>query len=185
MQSLNNLSPRGRQLLIGGLTLFIALPLMYFVYNATGTSDPTRKGTYYDKGSGETVTNNDQTPETFGTNGDNQTYLGTSELLPIGVSKYQIDALKSALTTYGKTRSPQASEYSVTTASIKVGERDPNDSDLVDTVVFDVLVNRKDTYKATLRYFNISSAQLTLRTKGGQIIFTSKEIDGSAPALNE
>lgn len=183
MQSLNNLPPRGRQILIGAATTLIVLPLFYFLYVSTGNSDPNKKGTYYDKGSGETVTNTNQTPETYGTTGDNQTYLGIAELLTYGVSKYQVEALKSALTAYGKTRAPQASEYSIVSKSITVA--DPSEDSTDDIVTFDVLVNRKDTYKATMRYFNLSSIQLTLKTKGGEVIYTSKEIDGSNLSTNE
>lgn len=175
MQSLNNLSPRGRQIVIGVITALIIVPLFYILYVATSSSDPSNKGTYVDKGSGETVTNTNQTPETYGTDGNNQTYLGVSELLTVGVSKYQVVALKSALTAYGKTRTPEASEYSIAIKTISVTDNEDGDN----TVSFDVLVNRKDTYKATLRYFDLSSIQLTLKTKSGDLVFISKEIDGS------
>lgn len=177
MQSLNNLSPRGRQILIGAITLFIVLPLFYVLYTATSNSDPRKQGTYYDKGSGETVTNTNQTPETFGTDGQNVTYLGVSDLLTVGVSKFQVNALKSALADYGNTRSPQAKEFSITTKTIEVAES--SEESTSDSVSFEIKVDRKDTYKATLRYFDLSSAQLTLKTKSGELIYTSKEIDGS------
>lgn len=177
MQSLNNVSPRGRQILIGGITMLIILPLFYFVYNASSNSDPRKQGTYYDKGSGETVTNTNQTPETFGTDGQNVTFLGISDLLTVGVSKFQIAALKSALKDYGNTRSPEAKEFSITTKTIEVAESSEDSTS--DSVDFEIKVDRKDTYKTTLRYFNLSSAQLTLKTKSGELIYISKEIDGS------
>jgi len=179
MQSLNNLTPRGQKLLIGAVTIFIILPIFYLAYTTASDSDPSKKGSYYDKASGETVTNNNQTPETFGTDGNNQTYLGIADLLTIGVSQYQVTALKTALTDYGKTRTPQSQEYSVATKTISLDARDPEGKETADTVRFDVLVNRKDTYKATLRYFDITSIKLTLNAKNGELIYSSPTIDGS------
>lgn len=174
MQSLNNLSPKGQRILIGVITAFIAIPLFYLAYNASNSSDPAKRGTYYDKGSGETVTNNNQTPETFGTDGVNITYLGIGELLDRGVTKYQVAALKSALKDYAKTRSPQALEFSITSKTIEVTEDDSSR-----TMLFELRVDRKDTYKAKTRYFDISSMQLTITEKDGDLVYSSKDIDGS------
>lgn len=185
MQSLNNLSPRGRQFLIGAVTIFVALPLFYVLYTTTQNSDPNKPGVYTDKGSGETVTNNKQAPQTYGTNGESITYLGVSELLMVGVSKYQVAALKSALESYAKTLSPEAKEFSITTKTIKVASRDPESEDTSESVDFDLVVDRKTTYKATLRYFDLSSAQLTIKTKRGEQVYTSKEIDGSQLSTSE
>ncbi len=183
MQSLNNLSPRGRQILIGAITLFIVLPIFYLLYSTTSNSDPRKQGTYYDKGSGETVTNTNQTPETFGTDGSNITFLGVSDLLTVGVSKFQVEALKSALKDYGKTRSPDAKEFSITTKTIEVA--DNNEEASYDTVTFEIKVDRKDTYIATMRYFDLSSIQLTLKTKKGDLVYASKDIDGSTLTTTE
>jgi hypothetical protein len=175
MQSLNNLSPKGQRILIGVVTALIAIPLFYVAYNVSTQSNPAQKGTYYDKGSGETVTNN-QSPETFGTDGTNITYLGLGTLLEKGITKYQIAAYKDALKTYALTRSPRALEFSITTDTIQTR---PGSSPGTQNMSFELRVDRKDTYKAEMRYFNISSIQLTITEKDGDPIYTSKEVDGS------
>lgn len=179
MQSLNNLSPRGRVLLIGVVSVFILLPLFYFVYSATSNNNPNKPGTYYDKGSGETVTNNKQQPEDFGTDGSTVTYLGTAPLFDIGVTKFQLAATKKALLDFAKTTTDEPSEISINKESISAASYNPEVANSRSEVSFVIQVDRKTKYQIRLQYYDITKIQLYGGPLKADESFKSQEIDGS------
>lgn len=179
MQFINNLKPRGRQIFIGLITAFIVLPIFYFAYQASNNSDPNKQGTYYDKNSGQTVTNNNQTPETYGVESARPTYLGTTQLFDIGVTKYQLLAIEEALYLFAKKQTAKPSEISVDVKSIAEVSYDPEAANPVNQTSFIFQLDRKTNYKVTLWYSGLGTAKISVETLKGEQLYASPELDGT------
>lgn len=154
------------------LMMFLVSALvLYLVFGRSSKSNTTdNAGLYYDPGSGETVANPPgQTPETYGSQGKEITYLGFSKLLDYGASKFQLEATKLAFENYSKTRGNDIKEVSITVSSIKNG---PDGDDLSIVINFDLKINRQEDYQAQLQLHMIRQVKLTLK-KGGTNIYES------------
>lgn len=179
MQFLNNLTDRQRQILIIGITAFIVLPFFYFVYQASSNNNPNKKGTYYDKNSGQTVVNDGSQPERYGVASNTPTYLGTTALFDIGVTKYQRVALEQALLSFAKTISDNPSELSIDTKSITAASYDPEADNPISETTFTLQVDRKTKYKVRMQYSGISNVKIIVSDMKDQQLFVSSEVDGS------
>ena len=179
MQFLNNLSERGRVLLIGIVTIFIFIPLCYFAYSLTNNNNPNNKGTYYDKGSGQTVINGNEQPETYGVPSDKPTYLGTTKLLDIGVTKYQLAAIEDELLSFAKTVADKPSELSIDGKSIAPVSYDPSSANPVSQTSFTLLLDRKKKYTVQLQYSGLSVARILVSPFKGAQIYDSGAKDGA------
>lgn len=130
---------------------------------------------YHDPYSGETVTDiKGKGPDTYGVNPEEPVFLGISKLLDNGISSTQLEDYKQAVYNYSLHRNPKIQEISIHVNDIKRPTRDPNSD--IDTLTFDVTINRKDTYQARFDYSLLTIARLTLSQNGKQI-FDSGNID--------
>jgi len=179
MQFISNLSDRQRQYLVIGTTLFIVVPFFYFVYQLSNNTNPNKKGTYYDKSSGQTVINDNSLPETYGTDTSKPTYLGTTELLKVGVTKYQLRALEQTLFDFAKTVSNKPSELSVDTKSISSVSYNSDSDTSASEVTFTLQVDRKTKYKIKMQYYDLSVVKIIAYSLKDEQLYISSEIDGS------
>lgn len=179
MQFLSNLTDKQRQYLIISVTLLIVIPLFYFVYQASNNSDPNKKGTYFDKNSGQTVTNNNALPETYGVDPTTPTYLGITKLFDIGVTKYQLVALEQALFDFAKTVSDKPSELSVDINSISEVSYDSESDNPTSEVSFILQVDRKTKYKIRMHYSGLGTVKITASSLKDEQLYISSEVDGT------
>lgn len=159
-------SLRNRLLIIAGIALVCGL-LILLQLNNRSTKNPSDRGSYYDTGSGETVSNpDDKSPENLGTLGDLPLFLGLSKLLEQGVTQDQLDGLKLAFSKYPVLQdSKSIREVSVSIDSIKVIPHDSEDP--VQSLTFDTTINRQSKLVATVEYSGLSDVRLVLSSRQG------------------
>jgi len=175
-----NFKENGRlYLIIAVVSIALVAPFIYLAIKQSGRNGATGNEEYYDPGSGETVSNpSGRTPENFGGNAEGPVYLGFGELLDVGMSKYQLEAVKYAFEQYGRTTNQKVQEVSLTVSSLTIEGHNKDDPTPKDKVFFDVTINRKQNLKARVDYFDITSVQLYLSDpKTNAVIFDSKVID--------
>jgi len=175
MQSNNR---RGIVFIGASLTLILIIFLILFAYlrSKQPSVSSNSSSTYFDSRSGQTVsTPAGKTPEIYGTT-IQPVFLGISDLLPVGVSQYQIDDLKSVLNSYSIIAKPSISEFSITVSSINLEPHDPNLTGDNNTVDFDITMNRTATYQAKFNFYGLSTARLYLY-KNQRLIYDSNPID--------
>lgn len=133
-------------------------------------------GRHYDSPSGETISDPEgKTPENFA--GDSQPiYLGFARLYDNGLTKFQVEAVKYGFIRFSEGRPEKIKEVSIYVDTIKQQPFDRDSSDPTRRVLFDVLINRKDKFQATVEYVSIRSAELILRSDGKEV-FRSGVID--------
>lgn len=134
---------------------------------------------YYDSGSGETVYSpKGRTPEIVGEADNTPVFLGFSKLLDVvGLSKFQLDSTKEAFSLYSKTNNKNLKEISIFVDSIKVVRRSRDNPDPKQSATFDVKLDRKETIKAKLEYFDIRNVQLFLYDEQNKLLFDSGVVD--------
>ena len=175
-----NLKQNGRlYAIIVIVTIALIAPFIYLAVKQSGQKAGTSTGEYYDPGSGETVSDPaGRTPENFAGNAEGPVYLGFSKLLDIGLTTYQLDAVKYTFEQYGRTSNQKIEEVSLTVNSLATERHNEEDPIPKDKVFFDVTINRKQTFKARVDYFDLTSVQLYLSDpKTGKVIYDSKVID--------
>ena len=165
-----------------GSVFLVLLTMVFsiFAFRHKPNTSKIKPGSYYDKGSGETVSNPaGKTPETFGGTVDTPIFLGFDDLLTIGVSKLQLDAIKKAFDNYSKDGNKHIKEVSVTIASIKRVGPDRDSNEPGDIVTFDVTLDRKQTFKAKVESQSLTVSRLYLSDPNGKLVFDSYDIDAS------
>lgn len=175
-----NIKDNGRlYAVIAIVSIALIAPFIYLAIKQFGPKTTPDSNEYYDQGSGETVSDPaGRTPENFAGNAEGPIYLGFSKLLDKGLTKYQLDAVKYAFEQYGKASNQKIEEVSLTVSSLTTERHNENDPIPKDKVFFDVTINRKQTFKTRVDYFDITSVQLYLSdTKTGAVVFDSKVID--------
>lgn len=134
---------------------------------------------YYDKNSGETVSNpKDRTDELYNAMGQRPYFLGIQKLTDLGASKYHIASIEEAFYRYSGQRNYDIKEVSVVVDSIKYGSFDQQTA--TRNIDFDVQINRKDYYQASVYYNSIKSAKIILK-KDNKVIYQSDYIDTTIP----
>ncbi|MDB5168793.1 MAG: hypothetical protein JWO41_149 [Candidatus Saccharibacteria bacterium] len=172
MESLNKLSARSKALI--ALVLFVGLIIMVVGLSHSGNKnkpavDP-KSGLYYDKNSGETVSNpSGKTPDTYGTTPTALTYLGFSRLLDYGLGSDQLTNVKYAFQDFSTKQNLRLTELSVGKDSVTAGRTSSDDSYLD----FTVLANRKTTYLARILYADDQSITLTISDTNHKTVYTS------------
>lgn len=133
-------------------------------------------GRHYDSPSGETISDPEgKTPENFA--GDSQPiYLGFARLYDSGLTKFQVEAVRYSFIRFSESRPEKIKEVSIYVNTIEQVPFDRDSSDPTRRVVFDVIINRKDKFQATVEYTSIRSAELVLRSNGMEA-FRSGVID--------
>ncbi len=168
-----------RNLLIGGgilLMIVIAVSVSLFTSSQSKNSID-KSGRYVDTRSGEVVSDPaGKAPDQYGVPSNQPLYLGFSELTNVGISKYQMEGLKSALYEYAKGVQGGIKEFSITVATIKTTPSDPNADDPHNTATFDLTTNRTTTFAARLEYSGVSTIRLYL-FKDGKQAYDSASID--------
>ena len=137
-------------------------------------------GDYYDKGSKETVSNPpNRQAETYGTTKtDRPVYLGFSKLLDIGITSLQVEATREAFYRYSRAGQKNIKEVSIFVDTIRSVYKDRESTDTKRTATFDVKIDRKDTLKAKLEYFELRVVRLYLYdSKTNGTLFDSSDID--------
>ncbi len=127
---------------------------------------------HYDANSGETVSDPvGKGADKYGTNGDEPIYLGISILIDHGVTYDQIGDLKKAFYAFSKKSPVRIKEVSIKVSSIRNAPHNAESESTVDTIYFDVVMDRKTTYQAKFEYSNLNTAQLYLYQDGSKSIF--------------
>ncbi len=121
---------------------------------------------YEDPGSGDTViTNPNKTPENV--MGHDIATLGFTKLLDMGVSKEQVDKLKSYFLEYSNGLETPINEVSIDSDSIeKLVEKGSIKID------FEVKVDRKSTLDAEVQYSGLYTPSLKLFDNEGKLVFS-------------
>jgi hypothetical protein len=165
-----------RLIYIAGAVLII---IIVGVVALIGNYNTHRKETYYDPGSGETISNPiNKSPEVAGGNPHAPVYLGFKKLVDVGLSQYQQQGLMKSLEDYSSKHDNALKEVSITANSIKTNLADPTKPNDRDNVTFELTFNRNQKVNAKLEYFDISAIQLYLYAQdSGQNLYTSDVVD--------
>lgn len=133
------------------------------------------QGNYYDSNSKETVSNpSGKTPENYGATAGAPIYLGLNGLLDYGVASDQVGDYRFAIYQYFKSNHMKASEVSIAVDSVVPTPRDPDSSSTINTINFNIVVDRKTTYKVKMDYFDLSSINLQLfDSTGAKLLYDS------------
>lgn len=166
-----------KMLVLGVLAVVVILGFIFLLTrNQPSPAEPVELNEYHDPASGETISDPEgKSPEIYGINDEPLVYLGFSKLLETGVSRFQADAIKLAFEDFNKEYDKDLKEVSIFVDTIKREPYDPN-VDEYRRVVFDVIVNRSETYQAAIEYNSIRSARLVLVNSGSEI-YRSAMID--------
>lgn len=162
-----------RNLLIVGVVLLLLLSVFAIVRNEQRKKGLEPKITsYYDADSGQTVTDIEgKTPESDGADPDKPRMLGFQDLLNAGVTKYQLDSIQNAFTTYAKQN--KIKEVSIKVSTIKTLPHNKADG-IKTTTEFQVKFDRKTVYyKTSAIATGVSRIQVVLYDSSGNQVFDS------------
>lgn len=169
-----------RKLIIAAIALAVIIGGAALVANnnkdkGNNTKDFTNgQGDYYDPNSKETVSDpNGKSPDTYGRDPAAPIFLGTSNLLDYGVAFDQEQDMQFAVFQYFNGNKQKVKEVSVVVDSIAPVPHDRNSASTVDTINFDIVVDRKTKYKVKMDYFDLSSIQLYMYDEAGNQIYDS------------
>lgn len=141
-------------------------------------SDVTKPGSYYDPGSGETVSNPaGKTPERFGDNSSTPIFLGFDDLLNVGVTSQQLAAIKQAFNNYSLDGSKNIKEISLFVTTIKRLAPNRDTNDYGDVVTFDIKIDREQLLSAKVESTSVKVSRLYLYKNGSQLVFDSNDVD--------
>jgi hypothetical protein len=147
--------------------------------NDSASNKKSDSGTYYDPGSRETVSDPPgKTPENFGGDSKEPIYLGFSKLLGSGLTNYQLSALKKGLFDYSVVKNLGIKELSIDIDSIEFAPRSRENPSEVETLYFDLTIDRKERHKVQLDYMGLSTVRFYLY-KNSVVIYDSQNIDGA------
>lgn len=162
-------------LALAGFVVLIIIGVVVFLGRPKKIASDT--GQHYDPGSGETVSNPvGKTPEYLGQDSGQPLYLGFSKLLDIGITQDQLKGIKLAFEKYPYANNKPAGEISIFVNNITSAPHDVNDTK--QTIYFPVLLNRKDTYYATVDYFDLTTIHLYIKetSSATKIVYDSGNI---------
>ncbi len=176
--NLSNNSPNKRRLIIVIILVILIIFLIIGLIFYSQRNKPDEINEYYDPGSGETVSDPvGKSPENFENIGKTPTYLGFSKLIDFGVTKYQEEGIKTAVTLYSRENNNFINESSITTSSIKISDYDDPNT-LIRTAEFEMVINRKDKYQAKAILDGIKNVNVIL-SKDGKKVYESDFIDST------
>lgn len=158
MQRLNR-----KTIAILAIIVIVVLALVLLAFSSNKNDSPDLDaGKYYDPNSGETVSNPPgKTPDTFGTNANGPIYLGLKGLTEAGLSEEQVGRLKYAFELYSSQNKKNIKEVSINASSITSGPHARNSNDPF-SLLFDVIFDRKDSFKARIEYQRTDDLRLYL-----------------------
>jgi len=154
--------------------------------NQTGNVNSTEE--YYDKNSGETVSNPaNRTPEKYGVIDEKPLYLGISKLLDKGVTFDQVEATKEALNRFSKSDNKNIKEFSLDIQSIdQIIPKATDPPDTKATMYFNLTTDRTQTYKAKLEYFELTAIHLYVYdSRSNKLIYESGTLSSDSAEVDE
>lgn len=160
MQSTN----KKKLLIIVGLIFIILIAAgIYFQSKDSKTKPPVLTGDYYDRNSGNDVSNPaDKTPDNFGSEYPDTAFIGFDQLLTAGMSSGQLDLVRKGLNEYNISDSKKYSQFSLTAGSIETFTE--GDGGLNFVMQADKAVN----LSVEVTYPNLDSVSLTVKKDGVQ-----------------
>ncbi len=173
---LNQQSTARRRIIIITVALFVVLGFgLWLLGQRKSNTTNTSGGQYYDSRSGETISNPPgKAPEAYGTVPNQPIYPGFDKLLDIGISQYQLKALKTALYQYSQKTKQNISEFSLDVSNLTIK---PNGSKR--TLLFNVQFDRGTIRNMKMDYFNLTVVQLYVLNDQGRVVYNSGVVDGN------
>jgi hypothetical protein len=173
---------KSRILAIAIISVFILVVISGLLLSSSskkGGFNP-NSGEYYDKNSGETVSNPPgKGPDTYGTASGAPIYLGVSSLLDSGLTYDQLTKVKYAFSNYFTQNKKTVHEVSVNVNSITHGPRRKFSSDPYSDL-FNVTFDRKDTYKVRIEYTGLDDVRLYLYNQKTDVqVYDSGVLNGN------
>ncbi len=133
--------------------------------------NPGDTGRYYDRNSGEVVSDpTGKGPDTYGETDSQMIYLGFSKLTELGLTKYQLASLQACLQQYSATRQNNVKEVSISVNTIKQAALDKESTTGDLSLTFDLTINRTELYQAQLFTRSLTTAKLILKQGDKQIL---------------
>lgn len=149
-----------------GLLVFICLIIVVVLNVFSGD----KSGQYYDKPSGETVSDPSwKTKDNYATNDNQPIYLGFSTLLDYGMTQNQMTGVRYAFYQFAKKQNPPIKEVSIYVKEIQQITENGNQY-----LEFKVRTDRKTDYRARIEYTGLNAITLHLYD-----IKTNKEVFNS------
>ncbi len=149
-----------RTLIILGLAVGL-LSIMSIIFVATRNSTPTAdQPGYLDPGSGEIIKSDKDSQVPDEAKKDSIIFPGFSNLIERGLSTAQIQSIQLMLSTYSSNNDNQFKEVSLQINTMS--RRLPKEDSRTHTLMFNIVVNRKDVYYVTAEYSNTSTVKSTL-----------------------
>lgn len=141
------------------------------------TTDFTSQPGYYDPNSHQTVSNpSGKTPEKYGATTDAPIFLGTDALLNNSLTLTEVGDYKFALYQFLKSNNIKATEASINVDTVAAAPVDPNRTTDTLTITFNVVIDRKTIYKASMDYSNLDTVDLKLSTSDGKQVYDSGSV---------
>lgn len=150
--------------------IFIAV---FFSNVSKKPSDEVNLNEYFDSASGETISSPDgKTPESYGIDEDSEgiSYLGFSKFLELGLTTFQVEAVKIGFDLFSDKTTVPITEVSVFVNSAKQDTVSTDRS--TKKIIFETLVNRKDKYSANISYSGLKDARLLI-ISNNKVVFDS------------
>lgn len=170
---------RQQILLVGGIVLATVIITVLVLLLGTNKKSGTNTE-QYDPNSGETYsTITGKSPETYGQDTQQPTYLGIDKLVDRGLSLGQIKSLQSGYTEFINQNKIKVSIVSVKIATITKNPHSPTDPALA-VITYETVFDNKTTYKTQVEYKGLSYIKLSLSDTSGKQLF-QKAYDPEAP----
>lgn len=170
-------SGRRKFVVVVAIILLVSGIITLIVYALTSRTqeEPAPTDTLYnDPYSGEVISDPPgKASETFGTDPNAPTFFGQSKLLDVGISHFQVRGMQDGVYEYFTSQNQQVREISVVVDTINIVPRSRFSDSTKNTVQFDIVADRKTTYKVTMDYFDIRSIQLYIADDTGKQLFDS------------
>lgn len=175
---------RKRKLIVIGVVavFLIIFGLIVVLSNKTQKEKPipdiSNSGRYKDPYSGQTVSDPpDKAPELYGRNPDAPIFLGTTKLLNYGITSHQVKDFQFGIFQYFQSKKQKIKEVSVDVSTITLKPHDRYSSSTVDTVNFDVVIDRTDRFKVQMDYYKLTAIHMYMNDSSGQRVYDSGELD--------
>jgi hypothetical protein len=154
------LSKRRLLILLGLFILLLIISASLFGHKSKNNNESA--GLYQDPLSHQTVSNPaGKGPDIYGTTPEAPIYLGAEALLDHGLAFDQLTNLKAAFYAYSKSQPKLVTEISIDVDHINA-HHDPHVPNSPFLLQFNVRFDRKNTYKAEVKYSGLGTIQLSL-----------------------
>lgn len=163
-------------LIATGVLCFVVIALLIGI-SRTQQEKPKEAVTYNDPYSGETLVEATTVPESDGADPNTPIFMGMSKLLDYGITFDQLNLLRSHFEAYNTTRTNKFKEISVVVSSITQQSHGREDPDPIDTLSFDVVLNRSEKLHAKALYAINAAVELIIYDTQGKEVFNTTAAD--------